>query len=80
MPNTQPIVNPLAFYRPTLDAIWESFGEDRVIFGSNWPVSARFAGYATLFNLVDEYFRGKGAPAAGKYFSKNARTAYGLRN
>lgn len=30
----------LAFYRPTLDALWTSFGSDRLIFGSNWPVSA----------------------------------------
>ena len=66
----------LDFYRPTLDAIWESFGVDRVIFGSNWPVSARFASYETVFRIVDEYFTAKGRGARGKYFSKNAARAY----
>ena len=66
----------LDFYRPTLDAIWEAFGADRVIFGSNWPVSARFASYETVFRIVNEYFTAKGAAAREKYFSKNARRAY----
>ncbi len=69
----------VSFYKPTLDAIWETFGEDRVLFGSNWPVSARFASYETVFNIVDGYFRDKGAAAARKYFSANARVAYRLR-
>src|SRR5207247_1039147 len=28
-----------SFYRPALDELWEIFGEDRLIYGSNWPVS-----------------------------------------
>lgn len=67
------------FYEPTLAAVWRSFGEDRVIFGSNWPVSARFASYATVFNIVASYSRSLGPVAAEKYFSRNAVTAYGLR-
>jgi predicted TIM-barrel fold metal-dependent hydrolase len=69
----------MSFYRPTLDAIWETFGEDRVIFGSNWPVSARCASYETVLNIVREYFSAKGPVAAEKYFSGNARKAYHLR-
>ncbi len=64
------------FYRPTLDAIWESFGADRVIFGSNWPVSSRFASYETVLRIVDEYFTAKGGVAREKYFSKNAARVY----
>jgi len=26
-------------YAPTLDFLWRTFGEDRLIFGTNWPVS-----------------------------------------
>ena len=66
----------VAFYRPTLDAIWSHFGEDRVIFGSNWPVSARFASYATVFKIVDEYFSAKGRVAREKYFAANGSRAY----
>jgi L-fuconolactonase len=66
----------LDFYRPTMEAVWQAFGESRVIYGSNWPVSARFAPYATVFNLVAEFFNGKGLAAAEKFFAKNAVKAY----
>ena len=66
----------VSFYLHTLDAIWETFGEDRVLFGSNWPVSARFASYETVFAIVDGYFRGKGTGATEKYFSRNAVKVY----
>jgi len=69
----------VSFYQPTLDAIWDAFGEDRVIFGSNWPVSARFARYETVRNIVRDYFSAKGPVAAEKYLSGNARKAYHLR-
>jgi L-fuconolactonase len=66
----------VTFYRPVLDAIWEAFGEDRVIYGSNWPVSARFATYATVFGIVDDYFSAKGGTSRLKYFAGNAGVAY----
>jgi L-fuconolactonase len=66
----------VAFYRPTLDAIWETFGEDRVIFASDWPVCTRFASFATVFGIVDAYVREKGRAAAEKYFFRNAERAY----
>jgi L-fuconolactonase len=65
-----------ALYRPTLDAIWERFGEDRVLYGSNWPVSARFGSYETVFRIVDEYFTARGAQARAKYFRGNAAHVY----
>lgn len=67
-----------AFYQPTLDAVWNAFGEDRVIYGSNWPVSARFASYEDVFRIVERYAQSRGASAAQKYFSANGRRAYGL--
>ena len=65
-----------AFYGPLLDPIWEAFGEDRLIYGSNWPVSARFGSYATVFGIVDDYFATKGRAAWRKYFAGNAGVAY----
>jgi predicted TIM-barrel fold metal-dependent hydrolase len=65
-----------AYYRPVLDAIWESFGQNRVLYGSNWPVSARFASYATVFGIVNGYFGAKGRSASQKYFAANAALAY----
>jgi len=64
------------FYRPVLDAVWERFGVDRLIYGSNWPVSDRFASCATVQQVVLDYFTAKGASATEKFFSQNARAAY----
>jgi L-fuconolactonase len=63
-------------YRRVLDTIWGAFGEDRVIYGSNWPVSERFASLATVQRLVESYFDEKGGVAADKYFRKNATRVY----
>ena len=66
----------VAFYKPVLDVIWDAFGEDRVIFGSNWPVSARFADYWTVLEIVKQYFFAKSERVAAQYFRANARRVY----
>lgn len=65
-----------AFYRPVLDALWETFGEDRLIYGSNWPVSERAASYTTLYSIVESYFRTKGQGPLKKFLRGNALVAY----
>ncbi|MFN0166588.1 MAG: amidohydrolase family protein, partial [Bryobacteraceae bacterium] len=35
----------LAFYRPKLDEMWELFGEDRLLYGSDWPNSDNWKPY-----------------------------------
>lgn len=64
------------FYRPVLDAIWGAFGEDRLVYGSNWPVSELFASLATVQGIVHSYFSAKGKSAEEKVFGKNAQAAY----
>jgi L-fuconolactonase len=64
------------FYRPWLDIAWGTFGPDRLIYGSNWPVSARFAPLATVQGIVHDYFSAKGREALEKFFARNAQTAY----
>lgn len=66
----------LSYYVPVLDVVWKAFGADRLIYGSNWPVSARFAPYAQVQKIVSEYFQGKGRGAYEKFFWKNALAAY----
>ena len=66
----------LAFYRARIDRVFEAFGENRVLYGSDWPNCDQWGTYATVFNLVREYFMAKGRPVAEKYFSKNARAVY----
>jgi predicted TIM-barrel fold metal-dependent hydrolase len=64
------------FYRPALDALWQAFGEDRLIYGSNWPVSERFADYGVVQGIVHEYFQQHGEKALRKFFRLNALAAY----
>lgn len=65
-----------AFYAPVLDHCWECFGEDRLVYGSNWPVTEKGGTYADQFRIVSEYFTAKGREACEKYFWKNSRAAY----
>jgi len=65
-----------AYYAPILESVWSVFGEDRLIYGSNWPVSDRAADYATVLKIVTDFFSGKGKEASAKFFSRNALTAY----
>ncbi|MBL9189704.1 MAG: amidohydrolase family protein [Opitutaceae bacterium] len=70
------IIDDPAHYRPALDTLLDLFGPDRVVFGSNWPVSDRVAPYATLHRVVAEYFAAKGPAVAEKYFWRNSHAAY----
>lgn len=66
----------LEFYKPYIDVVWNAFGDDRVIYGSNWPVSDGAADYATLQRIVMEYAAQKGDVATRKFCSLNAKQAY----
>ncbi len=65
-----------ASYRAALDQLWELFGPDRVLYGSNWPKSDHLAPYATILKVVKDYVEPKGAAASEKFFSQNAKAFY----
>ena len=66
----------LEFYRPYIDVVWDAFGDDRVIYGSNWPVSDRGSSYETLQRIALEYAFEKGNMTTRKFCSLNAKAAY----
>ena len=66
----------LNFYRARLDELWDIFGQDRLIYGSDWPNSDQWAQYPQQLKIVREYFTGKGPAAAEKFFWKNSIAAY----
>ena len=81
----------LNFYRPVFELLWRCFGQDRLIYGSNWPVCdhahyKRDRSYDSIepsliyrqqFELADAFIREKGGEvAARKLFAENARAAY----
>jgi L-fuconolactonase len=70
------IVDDPAFYRPGLETLLDLFGPDRVVYGSNWPVSDRVAPYATVHRVVADFFAGKDRATAEKFFWRNSHTAY----
>lgn len=66
----------LAFYKDRLDHITGIFGEDRVIYGSDWPNSDSWAEYPQVLTIVRQYFQQKSRAAQEKYFWKNSVAAY----
>ena len=68
----------VAFYKPTLDALTTAFGEDRLIYGSNWPVSMKGGKYGDYKKVVFDYYRPKGKTFMEKLLYKNALKFYGL--
>ena len=65
-----------AYYTPILDHCWECFGEERLIYGSNWPVCEKGGSYRDQFKIVFDYFSAKSPEACERYFWKNARAVY----
>jgi L-fuconolactonase len=64
------------YYLPVLDTLWAIFGEDRLLFGSNWPVSDRAAPLAVVVGIVRDYFTAKGEKVVAKIFAGNSSVAY----
>jgi L-fucono-1,5-lactonase len=64
------------FYREWLDQLWNIFGENRVMFGSDWPNSEHVGTYADVMTVAQAYVKGKGAAAIDKVFWKNSAAAY----
>jgi predicted TIM-barrel fold metal-dependent hydrolase len=70
------LVEDPAFYRPRLDEIWETFGQDKVMYASDWPNSDQLGEYPQVFKVVHDYFMAKGTAVAEKFFWKNSVAAY----
>jgi L-fuconolactonase len=63
-------------YRDTLDRLVATFGEDRILFGSDWPNSDGVAPIDQVFGIAKAYFATKPRAVAEKYFWKNSVAAY----
>ena len=63
---------------PFLDVVFEAFGPDRLMFGSDWPVCLLAAGYQEVFGLVDRYATSLSPTEREGLFGGNAAAFYGL--
>jgi L-fuconolactonase len=65
-------------FTPYLDVVFEAFGPDRVMFGSDWPVCLLAATYAQVTQLIEDYVRVLPGADQEKVFGGNAMRFYGL--
>ncbi len=63
---------------PWFDVVFEAFGPDRLIFGSDWPVCLRRGEYADWIQCVDFWLSGLSQAEQDAIFSGNASRAYAL--
>lgn len=68
----------LDMYKDWLDELWSIFGEDRVMFGSDWPQSEtlEFNSYPNVVRVARSYIQTKGPEAMEKVFWKNSVKQY----
>jgi len=67
-------------YRPWVDVAWDAFGKERILYGSNWPVSTRSARYIDCQNLAIACVREKDPGALEDVFRENSRRVYGWKD
>lgn len=61
-----------------LDVVFDSFGTDRVLFGSDWPVILLSGMYVQWKSLLEKYMENFDREDKEKVFSKNAISFYNL--
>lgn len=65
-------------FTPYLDAVVETFGTNRIMFGSDWPVCLVAASYERMLGLVQNYFGSFSKDEQAAFFGGNAINFYGL--
>ena len=65
-------------FHPYLDVCFEAFGEDRLIFGSDWPMCELAGGYMKMAAVTADYAARTSSEAREKLFGRNAVRWYGL--
>jgi predicted TIM-barrel fold metal-dependent hydrolase len=66
----------MAANKPRMDKLMDVFGDDRVVFGSDWPQSVGAATPTEIVTIAREYFATRSRAAAEKYFWKNSLHFY----
>jgi len=65
-------------FKPYLDIASEAFGEDRLVFGSDWPVCLLAAEYAQVLSIIENYLAGSSEITRTKIMGLNAIKFYSL--
>ncbi len=65
-------------FTPYLDVVFESFGVDRIMFGSDWPVCLVAASYADVQSILHDYIKDYTPQDKEKIWGTNAIQFYNL--
>lgn len=63
---------------PYLDIVFNAFGYDRLLFGSDWPVCLLAGSYKQVLNLIEDYMKNDSEENKEKVFDKNAVSFYNI--
>lgn len=66
-------------FKPYLDVVFDAFGADRLMFGSDWPVCLLAATYAQVKQIIEDYLHGCTAAQKENVFGGNAIRFYDLK-
>ena len=66
-------------FSPFLEVVYEAFGADRLMFGSDWPVCLSAASYKEVIEIVEEFFSSVSKEDKEKILGKNAVDFYNLK-
>ncbi len=67
-----------ADFKRYLDIVFDCFGVDRLMFGSDWPVCTLSADYDEVVQIVQDYVRPFTEEVQEKIFGRNAADFYGI--
>ncbi|MDG1652759.1 MAG: amidohydrolase family protein [Flavobacteriaceae bacterium] len=65
---------------PYLDIVFDAFGENRILFGSDWPVCLLAASYQEVYQLITDYTVNFSLEQRDKLFGANAERFYNIIN
>ena len=66
-------------FQPYLDIVFEAFGSERVMLGSDWPVCTVAGSYADIVNIIVDYIQQFSADEQAGILGRNAMKFYGLK-
>lgn len=67
-----------ADFQPYLDVVFEAFGPERIMFGSDWPVCTVACTYAEIVRAVNDYVKSLSRHEQAAIWGETAQRFYGL--
>ena len=65
-------------FKPYLDVVFDVFGVNRVMFGSDWPVCLLAGTYERVLQIVEDYVKNRPLEEKDRIFGGNAAKFYGV--